>query len=147
MGSGGHLGFMQIMRVAQSCHLGNKAEFVLGPHQITNHQKRFIGKRISRLVYWTYVSVKWTIYKHSNITWLLNVPGYSSYGIYMSMSLVYFQVDDWSMWYSYNVVQIAIIVLLEGRQVFYIVVNLSVIEIRVGLKVHSCFKFLFFYLG
>ena len=28
-GSGGHLGFMQITRVAQSCHLGNKAEFVL----------------------------------------------------------------------------------------------------------------------
>ena len=31
MGSGGHLGDMLITRVAQSCHLGNKAEFVLGP--------------------------------------------------------------------------------------------------------------------
>ena len=36
MGSDGHLGFMQITRVAQSCHLGNKAEFVLGPNYITN---------------------------------------------------------------------------------------------------------------
>ena len=27
----GHLGFMQITRVVQSSHLGNKAEFVLGP--------------------------------------------------------------------------------------------------------------------
>ena len=25
-------GFMQIMRVAESCQLGNKAEYVLGPH-------------------------------------------------------------------------------------------------------------------
>jgi len=40
MGSCGHLGFMQIARVAQSCHLGNTAEFVLGPHYITNHQKK-----------------------------------------------------------------------------------------------------------
>jgi len=32
IGSGGHLGFMQMTRVAQSCHLGNKAEFVLEPH-------------------------------------------------------------------------------------------------------------------
>jgi len=31
MASGGHLGFMQIIRVAQGCQLGNKAEFVLGP--------------------------------------------------------------------------------------------------------------------
>ena len=46
-----HLGFMQITRVAQSCHLANKAEFVLEPYQITNHQNKFIGKRISRLVY------------------------------------------------------------------------------------------------
>jgi len=29
MGYGDHLGFMQITRVAQSCHLGNKGEFVL----------------------------------------------------------------------------------------------------------------------
>jgi len=39
MGSGGHLGFMQITRVAQSCSLGNKTKFVLGPLHITNHQK------------------------------------------------------------------------------------------------------------
>jgi len=32
MGSGCHLGFMQITRVAQSCQIGNTAEFVLGPH-------------------------------------------------------------------------------------------------------------------
>ena len=32
MGSGGRLGFMHSMRVGQSCQLGNKAEFVLGPH-------------------------------------------------------------------------------------------------------------------
>ena len=30
MGSGGNLGVMQITRVAQSCYLGNKAEFVIG---------------------------------------------------------------------------------------------------------------------
>ena len=28
----GHIEFMQIMRVVQSCQLSNKAEFVLGPH-------------------------------------------------------------------------------------------------------------------
>jgi len=39
MGSGGHLGFMQLIRVAQSCQLGNKAEFDLEPNYITNHQK------------------------------------------------------------------------------------------------------------
>jgi len=32
IGSDGHLGFMQITRVAQSCHLGNKAELVIGTH-------------------------------------------------------------------------------------------------------------------
>ena len=47
MGSGGHLGFMQITRVAQSCQFGNKAEFVLGPHYIMNHQNKFIGKRMT----------------------------------------------------------------------------------------------------
>ena len=31
MGFGGHRGVMPITRVVQSCHLGNKAEFVLGP--------------------------------------------------------------------------------------------------------------------
>ena len=51
MGSGGRLVFMHITRVAQSCHLGNKVEFVLGPHQMTNRPKMFIGKRLSRLVY------------------------------------------------------------------------------------------------
>jgi len=34
MGSGGHLGFIQFTRVAQSCHIGNNAEFVLGPHEL-----------------------------------------------------------------------------------------------------------------
>jgi len=32
MGAGGHLGFIHSTRVVQSCHLGNKAEFVLGHH-------------------------------------------------------------------------------------------------------------------
>ena len=41
-------GFMQITRVAQSCHLGNNAEFVVGPHQITKHPKKFIGTNFSR---------------------------------------------------------------------------------------------------
>mgnify|MGYP000329023184 CR=1 FL=1 len=31
---------MQIMRVAESCQLSNKAEFVVEPHYITNHQKK-----------------------------------------------------------------------------------------------------------
>jgi len=44
MGSVGHLGFMQIRRVAQSCYLGNKAEFVLGPHYITNYKTNSIEK-------------------------------------------------------------------------------------------------------
>jgi len=44
MGSGGHLGVMQITRVAQSCYLGNKAEFVIGtdyesPKKV--HRKEF----------------------------------------------------------------------------------------------------------
>ena len=38
--SSGHLGFLQIIGVAQSCHLGNQAEFVLGPHMSTNQQKK-----------------------------------------------------------------------------------------------------------
>jgi len=32
------IGFIQMTRVVQSSHLGNKAEFVLRPHYITNHQ-------------------------------------------------------------------------------------------------------------
>ena len=63
MGSGGRLVFMHITRVAQSCHLGNKSKSVLGPHQILNHQKRFIGKRVSSFVYWTYRNVKSTTIK------------------------------------------------------------------------------------
>ncbi len=37
-----------IIRVAQSCHLGNQAKLVLGPHMSTNQQKKFVGKNISR---------------------------------------------------------------------------------------------------
>ena len=48
MGSGGPIGIMQIKRVAQSCQLGNKAEFVLGTHQLMNHQTMFIGKNMFR---------------------------------------------------------------------------------------------------
>ena len=50
---GGRLGFMHVIntRVAQSCHFGKKAEFVLGPNYITKHQIKFIEKNISMLVY------------------------------------------------------------------------------------------------
>jgi len=42
MGSGGHLGFMQMMRVAQSYQLGNKAELVLRPPLDYESQKKSI---------------------------------------------------------------------------------------------------------
>ena len=38
----------KIPGVAQGCHLGNQAEFVVGPHMSTNQQKNFIGMYISR---------------------------------------------------------------------------------------------------
>ena len=43
-----HLGFMHIARVAQSCRLDNKAEFVQSHHESINPSKKFIGTRISR---------------------------------------------------------------------------------------------------
>ena len=43
-----HLGFMQIARVAQSCRLDNKAEFVQSHHESINPSKKFIGTKISR---------------------------------------------------------------------------------------------------
>ena len=43
MATGIHFGFMQIKKIAQGCRLGNKAEFVLGPHVSTNHQQNVIG--------------------------------------------------------------------------------------------------------
>ena len=46
--NGGHLGFMQIARVAQSCRLGNQSEFILGPHGSSNPQKNFMTLTISR---------------------------------------------------------------------------------------------------
>ena len=45
-----HLGFMNIARFAKSCWLDNKAEFVQSRHESISPSKRFIGKRISRLV-------------------------------------------------------------------------------------------------
>ena len=36
MATGVNFGFMQIKKIAQGCHLGNKAEFVLGPHMSAN---------------------------------------------------------------------------------------------------------------
>ena len=42
MATGIHFVFMQIKKIAQGCRLGNKAEFVLGPHVRTNHQQKFI---------------------------------------------------------------------------------------------------------
>jgi len=50
MAPGGHLGFMQITRVAQSCQCGNQAEFTRRGQVSTNQQKNFIGKNISKLV-------------------------------------------------------------------------------------------------
>jgi len=44
MAPGGHLGFMQITGVAQSCQSGNQAEFTRRGHVSTNQQKNFIGK-------------------------------------------------------------------------------------------------------
>ena len=43
-----HLGFMHIARVAQSCRLDNKAEFVQSYYGGMNPSKKFIGTRISR---------------------------------------------------------------------------------------------------
>ena len=37
--SSGHLGFMQITRVAQSCRLGSQAEFVLEPDESKSTEK------------------------------------------------------------------------------------------------------------
>ena len=37
--TGIHFGFMQIKKIAKGCRLGNKAEFVLGPHMSANQQK------------------------------------------------------------------------------------------------------------
>ena len=48
MSAGGHLGFMQITKIAQSGRKGNQAGIVLGPPRNTNHQKNVIGKNISR---------------------------------------------------------------------------------------------------
>ena len=38
----------KILLVAHGCHLGNQAEYVLGPHVNINQQKNFIGMGISR---------------------------------------------------------------------------------------------------
>jgi len=38
----GHLGFMQITGVAQSCQSGNQAEFTRRSHLSTDQQKNFI---------------------------------------------------------------------------------------------------------
>jgi len=47
MVTGGHLGFMQIRKVAQTCRLGNQFKFVIEPHANTNPSKNFIWKHIS----------------------------------------------------------------------------------------------------
>ena len=60
-----HLGFMHIARVAQSCRLDNKAEFVQSHHESINLSKKFIGTRISRFtvqsigdsLHWLQISV------------------------------------------------------------------------------------------
>jgi len=43
MVTGGHLGFMQIRKVAQSYRLGNQLKFVMEPHANTNPSKNLIG--------------------------------------------------------------------------------------------------------
>ena len=48
MSAGGHLGFMQITKIAQSGRKGKQAGIVLGPPRNANHQKNVIGKNISR---------------------------------------------------------------------------------------------------
>ena len=40
MASGSHFGFMQIIRIAQTCPFGNQARFVLEPLYITKQQKK-----------------------------------------------------------------------------------------------------------
>jgi len=41
--------FLQFFKVAQSCHLGNQADFVLGPPENINQKKNFIVLKITRL--------------------------------------------------------------------------------------------------
>ena len=57
-----HLGFMHNARVAQSCRLDNQAqaEFVQSHHESINSSKKFIGKRISKLV--PYVAITRILY-------------------------------------------------------------------------------------
>ena len=38
--AGGHIGFMQITKIAQRVHKGNQVEIVLGPLRDTNQQKK-----------------------------------------------------------------------------------------------------------
>ena len=40
MSAGGHIGFMQITKIAQMVHKGNQAEIVLGPLRDINQQKK-----------------------------------------------------------------------------------------------------------
>ncbi len=40
MSTGVHFGCMQIKKIAQSCRLGNKAEFVLGRHMNATQQQK-----------------------------------------------------------------------------------------------------------
>ena len=44
----GHLGIWPIKKVAQGCQSGNQARIVLERPLNKNHQKKFIGKNISR---------------------------------------------------------------------------------------------------
>ena len=47
MAPGGHLGFMQITGVAQSCQSGNQAEFTRRGHVSTNQQKKLHRKGLT----------------------------------------------------------------------------------------------------
>ena len=40
MATGVHFGFMQIAKIAQSCHLRNHAESALGPNMSTNQHNK-----------------------------------------------------------------------------------------------------------
>ena len=58
---------MQITGFAQTCHFGNQTEL------ITNHQHKFIGNNISRLVLRTHRDAKWTILTHLQQTTFENI--------------------------------------------------------------------------
>ena len=101
MDYGGHLGFIRITRVTQSFHLGNKAEFVLGPHEITNHQNKFIWKKF--LGSENVKSTKWSI-RHTNEAWLTINRFWSCYAAFKRVTISYLLYRNRSSvhWFSHS---------------------------------------------